>query len=111
MKTKSILSGGSFGPLSPYINHYLTEVKEQGYAVGSIGEQVCALKLFDRWLKRTGREVRDLNEAVTYDFLGRVNRGYPKMLHPQLCGGSWRCFGGLGPRPLLNRRDRVHPST
>ena len=78
MKTKSILSGGSFGPLFPYINQYRTEVKEQGYAVGSICEQICVLKLFDRWLKRRGLEVRDLNEAVAHDFFGRLKRGYPK---------------------------------
>lgn len=78
MKTKSILSGGSFGPLFPYINQYRSEIKEQGYAVGSICEQICALKLFDRLLKRRGLEVRDLNEAVAHDFLGRLKRGYPK---------------------------------
>ena len=78
MKTKSILSGGSFGPLLPYINQYRTEIKEQEYAAGSICEQICVLKLFDRWLKRRGLEVRDLNEAVSHDFLGRLKRGYPK---------------------------------
>ena len=78
-KLKSIPSGGSFGPLSPYINTYLTQIKEQGYAVGSIYEQTYALKIFGRWLKRTGRGVRGLNEAATCESLRRVvRRGYAK---------------------------------
>jgi site-specific recombinase XerD len=78
-KLKSIPSGGPFGPLSPYINTYLTQIKEQGYAVGSIYEQTYALKIFGRWLKRTGRGVRDLNEAATCESLQRVvRRGYAK---------------------------------
>jgi len=78
-KLKSIPSGGSFGPLSPYVNSYLTQIKEQGYAVGSIYEQTYALKIFGRWLKRTGRGVRDLNEAATCKSLQRaVRRGYAK---------------------------------
>jgi site-specific recombinase XerD len=78
-KLKSIPSGGPFGPLSPYVNTYLTQIKEQGYAVGSIYEQTYALKIFGRWLKRTGRGVRDLNEAATCESLQRVvRRGYAK---------------------------------
>ena len=41
----------------------------------TIQVQVCALKMFCRWLKRTGREVRDLTEAVTCDLLRRVIKG------------------------------------
>ena len=82
MNTKSIPSGGPFGPLSPYINPYLTQIREQGYAVASIYEQVCALKMFDRWLERTGHEVRDLNEAVICDFLSRLKSGYPRNAAP-----------------------------
>ena len=79
MNTKSIPPGGPFGPLSPYINVYLTQVKEEGYAHGSICEQVCALKMLGRWLKRTGRGVRDLNETVTQYFRRRILKGgYPK---------------------------------
>ena len=75
MQNSSLPSGGSFGPLSPYIHPYLTQIRANGYAVRSIRDQVCALQMFGRWLKRTGREVRDLTEAVTCDFFkGR----YPK---------------------------------
>ena len=71
--------GGSFGPLSLYINPYLSQVREQGYAVGSLYEQVHVLKMCDRWMKRTGREVRDLNEAALRGCLRQVSRrGYGK---------------------------------
>ena len=79
MNTKSFLSGGSTGPLFPYINQYLSELKEQGYAVGSLYEQVHVLKVCDRWLRQTGRDVCDLDEAVMQDCLRRVaRRGYGK---------------------------------
>ena len=79
MNTKSVPPGGPFGPLSLHINAYLTQVKEQGYAHGSICEQVCALRMFGRWLKRTDRELCDLNEAVSDEFLRHaIKRRYPK---------------------------------
>jgi site-specific recombinase XerD len=72
-------SSGFFGPLSLYINPYLAQLREQGYAVGSLYEQVHILKLCDRWMKRTGREVRDLDEAAMRDCLRLVSRrGYGK---------------------------------
>src|SRR5258707_11028809 len=48
--------GGSFGSLSLYINPYLAQVREQGYAIGSLYEQVHVLKMCDHWMKR--RDVR-----------------------------------------------------
>ena len=71
--------GGSFGPLSLYIKPYLAQVSEQGYAVSSLYEQLHVLKMCDRWMKRTEREVRDLDEAAMRDCLRRVGRrGYGK---------------------------------
>ncbi len=75
MNTKPILSGGSSGPLFPYINLYLTQLKEQGYAAGSFYEQIHILKACDRWLKETGRAVRDLDESITRECLRRVIKG------------------------------------
>ena len=76
MQNSSLPSGGSFGPLSPYIKPYLSQIRTQGYAARSIKDQVCALKMFGRWLQRTGREVRDLTEAVTCDFFKGRYRQY-----------------------------------
>jgi hypothetical protein len=71
--------GGSLGPLSLYIKPYLAQVRKQVYAVGSLYEQLHVLKMCDRWMKRTGREVRDLDEAAMRDCLRRVaRRGYGK---------------------------------
>ena len=71
--------GGPSGPLSPYINLYLTEVKEQGFAVGSLYEQVYVLRVFDRWLRRTGRAVGDLDESAVQECLHNVlKKGYGK---------------------------------
>lgn len=75
MKTKSILSGGSSGPLFPYINQYLAELKEQGYAAGSFYEQIHILKACDRWLKGTNREVHELDDAIAGEFLRRTIKG------------------------------------
>src|SRR6266567_1163566 len=68
MQNSSTSSGGSFGPLSPYINPYLTQIRAKGYSTRSIHDQVCALEMFGRWLQGTGRDVRHLTEAVTCDF-------------------------------------------
>ncbi|MDB6031433.1 MAG: putative integrase/recombinase y4rA [Verrucomicrobiales bacterium] len=81
-------SSGSFGPLSPYINPYLTEVREQGYSVGSLYEQVHLLKVCDRWMNRTGGDVCDLDEDAMQDCWQRANRhGTAKMLDYKLCDG------------------------
>ena len=82
MSSKSEPPDGPFGPLAPHIDGYLAQVKEQGYAVGSIYEQVCALKMFGRWLKRTDRGVQDLNESATREFLCHLEPGYPKNAAP-----------------------------
>ncbi len=74
MNKTSIPSGGSFGPLSSFIKPYLAQVREQGYAVGSLYEQIHVLKVCDRWLKHTGHDVRDLDEAVMQDCLRRVSQ-------------------------------------
>ncbi len=84
MNTKSIPPDGPYGPLSFHINTYLTHVREQGYAQGSICEQVCTLKMLGRWLVRTGRGVQDLDETASREFLRQaVKRSYIKnAAHP-----------------------------
>ncbi len=79
MNTKSIPPDGPYGPLSSHINIYLTHVREQGYAQGSICEQTCALKMLGGWLVRTGRGVQDLDETASREFLRQaVKNRYPK---------------------------------
>ena len=79
MKTPPNTSSGSFGPLSSFITPYLAQVREQGYAVGSLYEQIHVLKVCDRWLKRTGRDMHSLDESAMQDCLrNMVKRGYGK---------------------------------
>ena len=79
MQNSFILPSGSSGPLFPYFNLYLDQLKEQGYAAGSFYEQIYILKACDRWLKRNGHDVRDLDEAVAQDCLRRsIKGGYGK---------------------------------
>jgi site-specific recombinase XerD len=79
MQNSFILPSGSSGPLFPYFNLYLTQLKEQGYAAGSFYEQIYILRACDRWLKRNGHDVRDLDEAIAQDFLRRsITGGYGK---------------------------------
>lgn len=77
MQIPSTTSGGSYGPLSSFIAPYLAQAREQGYAARSLYEQVHILKVCDRWMKRTGRDGRDLDEAAMRDCLRLVSRrGY-----------------------------------
>lgn len=79
MQNPFILPSGSSGPLFPYFNLYLTQLKEQGYAAGSIYEQMHILKACDRWLKRTSRDAHGLDESVARECLRRgIKGGYGK---------------------------------
>ena len=72
MQKPSITSCGSLGPLSPYIGPYLAQIEEQGFGAQSLREQTHVLRACSRWLERTGRGVRDLNEDVADECLRRV---------------------------------------
>ncbi len=110
MQNSSLPSGGSFGPLSPFINPYLTRISAKGYATRSICDQVCILKMFGRWLKRTGREVRDLTEAVACDFLRCVSRGsYPKEAAPAALRRLLEMLRQIGATPAA-KAARPSPS-
>jgi site-specific recombinase XerD len=110
MNTKSILSGGSSGPLFPYINQYLVEIKEQGYAVGSIYEQAYVLKMFGQWLKRTGRGVRELDEEVARDFLRhQIRRHYAKNAAPSTVRRLLAMLRRLGATPPAETKP-LNPS-
>lgn len=75
MNITSLPSGGSSGPLFPYFTLYLARLEKQGYAAGSLYEQIHILKVCDQWLERTGRGVHDLNESVAQECLRRVISG------------------------------------
>lgn len=81
MQKPFITSCGSSGPLSPYISPYLTQIREQGFGAQSLREQNHVLKACNRWFERTGRDARDLNEAVAHECLRRV-------IKPSSVGGN-----------------------
>ena len=100
MKNPSITLGGPLGPLFPYFNTYVTRLKEEGYAVGTRCRQISAFKRLSRWLGRTNRRVRDLNEIAAGNFLrsweGRFRKGDSRAMVGRLL-------------PMLRRMGAIPP--
>ena len=59
------------GPLSPYLDIYLTRVEQEGFLPSSVPCQVYAIARFSRWLERMNFPLEDLDESRVLDFLGR----------------------------------------
>jgi site-specific recombinase XerD len=59
------------GPLCRHIQPYIAHVDEQGYKPGTIRYHLQLMANFNRWLVRTGRGLRDLNETTIETFLRR----------------------------------------
>jgi hypothetical protein len=59
-----IIECAPVGPLSRYIEPYVTLHREQGYAPASLHEHVRVIVMFSQSLQRSGCEIRDLDEAV-----------------------------------------------
>jgi site-specific recombinase XerD len=57
------------GPLSRYIEPYVTLHREQGYASASLHEHVRVIVMFSQSLQRSGCDIRDLDETVVERFL------------------------------------------
>ena len=64
-----IIECAPVGPLSRYIEPYVTLHREQGYAPASLHEHVRVIVMFSQSLQRSGCEIRDLDEAVIERFL------------------------------------------
>lgn len=108
MQNSSIQSSGSFGPLFPYVDSYSAQLRERGYSEHSFYEQLCALKLFGRWLKRTGRGTRDINESIINRFLKRLRPGYPRNAAPSALRRLLILLRqkGVTPPPKATRQSR-----
>ena len=59
------------GPLSPFLDIYLTRVGQEGFLPSSVPCQVYAIARFSRWLERMNVPLEDLDESGVRDFLGR----------------------------------------
>lgn len=80
--------GLASGPLCPYVQPYTAQLQQQGYQPGTVRAHLCLFANFNRWLIRTGRGLRDLNEEVIERFLRR-----------HLGQRNWRA----GEKPALHR--------
>src|ERR1035441_2466286 len=59
------------GPLSPYLDLYLTRVEQEGFLPSSVPCQIYAIARFSRWLERINAPLEGLDESVVRDFLDR----------------------------------------
>src|ERR1017187_1913864 len=59
------------GPLSPYLDVYLTRVEQEKFLPSSVPCQVYAIARFSRWLEQMNVLLEDLDEARVQGFLGR----------------------------------------
>src|SRR5665213_1824876 len=66
------LQGLDSGPLRRHIESYVAYVHEQGYKLKTIRYHLRLMANFNRWLVRTGRGLRDVNETTIEAFLRRV---------------------------------------
>ena len=76
------------GPLRPHVQPYITQLREQGYRPRTVRAHLCFFANFGRWLTRTNRRLRALNEELAERFLVR-----------HLGGRTW----WAGARPALRR--------
>ena len=66
------VQGLDSGPLCRHIQPYISHVHEQGYTLKTIRYHLRLMANFNRWLVRTGRGLRDLNETTIEAFLPRL---------------------------------------
>jgi site-specific recombinase XerD len=69
-KLKSV-QGLDSGPLCRHVQPYIAQAHEQGYKLKTIRYHLRLMANFNRWLVRTGRGLRDLNEKTIDAFLRR----------------------------------------
>ena len=61
--------------LGPYVQPYITRLKEEGYPSTTIGNQLRHMVHLSRWLTRTDRDLGDLNEEALDRFWRRRTGG------------------------------------
>ncbi|MCI0538399.1 MAG: hypothetical protein L0Z50_24595 [Verrucomicrobiales bacterium] len=86
-------------PLGPFVLPYATQLQEQGYSLETIRDHLSYMVNLDRWLTRTRRDLRDLNQAVLDRFWRYRSRPRKKFL---------KAPAGHGLLALL-RQEQVFP--
>jgi len=59
------------GPLCPHVPAYITQLQTQGYQPQTLLKHLWLFAHFNRWLRRTDRGLRNLNEEIVKHFLRR----------------------------------------
>ena len=62
-------SGLCGGPLGSHLSAYLMRLASEGYKRPTLYPDALLLADLDRWMKRSGLEVKDLSECVLERFL------------------------------------------
>jgi site-specific recombinase XerD len=65
-RTSGVLHDSS---LLPYVERYVTVLREQGYAANTIDQHIYSFRSFYRWFERRRGNLRELNERVVDGFL------------------------------------------
>ena len=62
------------GPLGPYVDGFVAALERERYTAGVIRRYVRTTEVFGRWLRRGRIAVRDIDEAIVAQFVGRLRR-------------------------------------
>jgi len=62
------------GALGPYVDNFAAALQREGYTAGVTRRYVRATEVFGRWLWRHRIAVRDIDEAIVVQFVGRLRR-------------------------------------
>src|SRR3989454_11180033 len=60
------------GPFGPYVDGFVAALQREGYTVGVTRRYVRDTEVFGRWLGRHRIDVRDIDEAIVEQFVGRL---------------------------------------
>ena len=79
------------GPFGPYVDGFVAALQREGYTVGVTRRYVRDTEVFGRWLGRHRIDVRDIDEAIVAQFVGRLgrrrSRSRPRGLPPPMASG------------------------
>src|SRR2546422_2769773 len=79
------------GPFGPYVDGFVAALQREGYTVGVTRRYVRDTEVFGRWLGRHRIDVRDIDEAIVAQFVGRLgrrrSRSRPRGLPPPVASG------------------------
>ena len=102
------------GPLGPNVDGFVAALERERYTAGVIRRYVRTTEVFGRWLRRGRIAVRDIDEAIIAQFVGRLrrtrSRSRPRGLPPPLASGV-RIVALLCAARALGPPDSLRPHT